>query len=304
MDSSMTINPLRIAVGIASLGRREVLSKTIDILAQQTRLPDLLIVCAGGPEDVDAASLDSFPAPTRLITGTAVGLCAKRNKIIAAATTADIIVFFDDDFFADAAYLANLEAIFLMNPDVVAATGFVLADGIKGPGLSIEQAVGINHAGSSVADGVTGLIDIYGAYGCNMAFRLGTVRDNDLWFDENLPLYGWQEDTDFSVRLGSYGRVVKSHAIRGVHLGVKAGRTSGIRVGYSQIANPLYLVRKGSMAWSYAANLMWRNVAANLARSLYPEPWVDRKGRLTGNLRALADIVLGRLSPLRIMQFR
>jgi hypothetical protein len=38
-------------------------------------------------------------------------------------------------------------------------------------------------------------------------------------------------------------------------------------------------------------------------RSLFPEPWIDRKGRLKGNLIALADIVLGRISPRRIIDF-
>ena len=50
-------------------------------------------------------------------------------------------------------------------------------------------------------------------------------------------------------------------------------------------------------------NLMWRNLAANLVRSFYPEPWIDRKGRLKGNILALIDITIGRISPLRIRQF-
>jgi hypothetical protein len=47
---------------------------------------------------------------------------------------------------------------------------------------------------------------------------------------------------------------------------------------------------------------MWRNIAANIARSFFPEPWVDRKGRLKGNLLALIDIARGRDSPGRILQ--
>jgi GT2 family glycosyltransferase len=231
------------------------------------------------------------------------GLCAKRNQILAAAAGFDIVVFFDDDFFPDPAYLAQLDDIFLGNLDVVAATGFLLADGINGPGLSIHQAIDILNNASKAAVGRADLVDVHGAYGCNMAFRMRTVRDHGVLFDENLPLYGWQEDTDFSRRLGRYGRIVKSQAIQGVHLGVKAGRISGIRIGYSQIANPIYLVQKGSMEWSYAINRMWRNLIANLVRSLFPEPWVDRKGRLKGNLMALADIVLGRISPRRITDF-
>jgi GT2 family glycosyltransferase len=299
----MSANSMRIAVGIATFGRREVLVRTIDVLTRQTRLPDLLVISAGGPDDADESSLRNFPAPTRLITGT-IGLCAQRNKILSAVAEADILVFFDDDFFPGPDYLAHLERVFLENSDVVAATGFLLADGVNGPGLSVEQALEIGEAGSGKPVGTPKLIDYYGTYGCNMAFRMQTVRHNGVLFDENLPLYGWQEDIDFSVRLAPFGRIVKSQDLRGVHLGIKVGRTSGIRFGYSQIANPVYLVRKGSIPWRYAIKLMWRNVAANLVRSFYPEPWIDRKGRLKGNIFALVDVAIGRVSPLRIRQFR
>jgi GT2 family glycosyltransferase len=299
----MPATSMSIAVGIATLGRREVLAKTIDMLARQSRLPDLVIICAGGPDDADESSLKNFPAATHLITGT-VGLCAQRNKILSAAATADIIVFFDDDFFPESTYLANLERVFLENSDVVAATGFLVADGVNGPGFTVQEALKIGEAASScVPAGTARLIDYHGTYGCNMAFRMATVRQNGVLFDENLPLYGWQEDIDFSLRLAPFGRIVKSQDLRGVHLGVKFGRTSGIRFGYSQIANPIYLVRKGSIAWRYAMKLMWRNLAANLVRSFYPEPWVDRKGRLKGNILALIDVAMGRVSPLRIRQF-
>jgi GT2 family glycosyltransferase len=294
---------MSIAIGIATLRRPEILAATIDVLARQTRLPDLLVVCGSGPEDADDASLKNFPATARLVTGT-VGLCAQRNKILSAAREADIVVFFDDDFFPEPDYLANLEQLFLKNPDIVAATGFVLADGVNGPGLSVQQALKLAGTGACTPAGNAKLIDYYGTYGCNMAFRMETVRHNSVSFDENLPLYGWQEDIDFSLRLAPFGRIVKSPDMRGVHLGVKLGRTSGIRFGYSQIANPVYLVRKGSIAWRYAVNLMWRNLAANLVRSFYPEPWIDRKGRLKGNMLALIDFAIGRISPLRIRQFQ
>jgi GT2 family glycosyltransferase len=134
-----------------------------------------------------------------------------------------------------------------------------------------------------------------------MAFRLEAIRRHDIRFDEKLPLYGWQEDIDFSRRVAPYGQIVKARQLQGVHLGTKRGRTSGVRLGYSQIANPIYLIRKGSLSWKHAKMLMWRNLAANFARSIYPEPWIDRRGRLKGNFLALRDLVVGHLSPDRIM---
>jgi GT2 family glycosyltransferase len=144
------------------------------------------------------------------------------------------------------------------------------------------------------------VVDHVGAYGCNMSIRARLV--GELRFDERLVLYGWQEDIDFTSQLRSRGRVVCVSAITGVHLGLKAGRVSGKRFGYSQVANPVYLILKGSVPASFALPLMGRNVVANLARSLWPEAYVDRRGRLRGNLLALVHVLSGRIEPEYILK--
>jgi hypothetical protein len=48
---------------------------------------------------------------------------------------------------------------------------------------------------------------------------------------------------------------------------------------------------------------MARNLVMNFARSLWPEPYIDRQGRALGNVRALLDLVIGRLNPSRILKF-
>ncbi len=297
----MPAEKLDIVVGIATSGRREVLARNLATLAEQSRLPDRLVICPVKEEDVDELSLKKFLKPSLVVRGP-VGLPAQRNKILSAITNADIVVFFDDDFFADARYIENLENIFISRPDVVAITGSLIADGARGPGLTVEEGLQLIRSDSRSLDAVGELTEQYGTYGCNMAFRLKPVLDHGILFDENLPLYGWQEDIDFSLRVRPYGRIMNAAALRGVHLGIKLGRTSGVRFGYSQIANPIYLIRKGSMSWRHANKLMWRNIAANMARSFFPEPWVDRKGRLKGNLLALIDMLKGRISPGRILR--
>jgi hypothetical protein len=234
------------------------------------------------------------------VTSGPVGLCAQRNAILAKAADCDLIVFFDDDFIAESHYLQELEKTFLNNPDVVAATGFMLADDVTGPGLTIEQ--GLKIVQGNVRKGSDVLKPVHGLYGCNMSYRMQHIRDHRLRFDENLPLYGWQEDIDFSLQIAPFGRMVKNDGLMGVHLGVKAGRTSGVRLGYSQIANPVYLSKKGTLSWQQARKLISRNIVANLARSIYPEPWIDRHGRLKGNMLALMDLLRGKASPARILQ--
>ena len=105
-------------------------------------------------------------------------------------------------------------------------------------------------------------------------------------FDEALPFYAWQEDIDFSRQLASFGRIVRADALTGVHLGVKRGRTSGVRFGYSQIANPIYFIRKGTVSLSFGGRTMTKNLLANVIRTLHPEAHIDRRGRLKGNILA------------------
>ena len=137
----------------------------------------------------------------------------------------------------------------------------------------------------------------FSPYGCNMAFRRAAI--GELRFDKRLVLYGWQEDTDFGARIAKRGRCVFSDALWGVHLGIKSGRRPGRQLGYSQMVNPRYLVAKGTMQPRKALHLAGRNFAANALRAFYPEPYVDRLGRLHGNLIGLRDIATGRWRPER-----
>jgi GT2 family glycosyltransferase len=291
---------MRLLVGIATVGRRELLSETLAELARQSRLPDRVIVCASSPADVDKKSLSSQPFPTALVVS-AQGSSAQRNAILREAGDADAIVFFDDDFFPEAAYLANTEALLLSHPGIVLATGRLIEDGISGPGLGPAHARQM-LASSPVRPSRGAVLPYYGVYGCNMVIRLAPVRAHGIAFDEMLPLYAWQEDIDFSRQLAPFGEIVQAEALTGVHLGAKRGRTSGVKFGYSQIANPIYLISKGTMSVRFGGRTMARNLIANLVLLARPEPHVDRLGRCKGNLLALGDLARGRLHPQRILE--
>ena len=293
--------PTSLVVGIATARRPEILGLVLDRLAQQTRRADRIILCAPTAEDIaSVASREGI----ELRIGPR-GLTRQRNAIIDAAQDCDILIFFDDDFLPASTYLAGIEQVFAAREDVVMVTGRVIADGIIGPGLDTEKAhraLQVNGEDGAVVDGLLWLDEVDSGYGCNMAVRLAPARANGCRFDEGLPLYGWLEDVDFSRQLGRYGRIVRAPVAWGVHLGIKQGRQSGIRLGYSQIANPVYLLRKGTCPWPRAVRLMTRNLGANCLRSLRPEPYIDRLGRVRGNLKALSDLVVGKLDPERILE--
>jgi glycosyltransferase involved in cell wall biosynthesis len=292
---------LKLAVGIATVGRREQMPLTLAQLARQQLAPERIVVCPASPADYDIAATPALPCPVEVLPGPR-GLTAQRNRILEACPDIDVLVFIDDDYYPAPDYLAQVAALFDAFPDIVVATHHPLRDGATGPGIPHAEAVDLIDT-LPPADGLPRRIrDTYGGYGCNMSVRVATAQSACVRFDTNLPLYGWLEDIDFSRRMSLHGRVVTCNRLRGVHLATKRGRTSGLRFGYSQVANPLYLLGKGSMSHGYAWRHIVKNVAKNAARSVWPEPWVDRRGRLRGNLVAALDGLLGRLDPRRVVQ--
>jgi GT2 family glycosyltransferase len=284
-----------LCVVVASIGRAALLAQTIGNLAKQTRVPDHVLVVSVTPDDV--VGLDAITALPVEIVFAEKGLPVQRNAGLRHMHgKADIIAFFDDDFVPAPDYLERLEQLFETRPDVVGATGRVIADGIKSRGISFNQSLRL------IAEDIPPFTPVErkmpALYGCNLSVR--TSAAEGLWFDEALPLYGWQEDVDFSYQLGKRGTLLLTDALAGVHLGTKGGRTSGRRLGYSQIANPIYLLRKRTIPPKLAWRLMVRNLFANLIKCLRPEPYVDRRGRLAGNMIALAHLTVGRLHPTKV----
>ncbi len=283
---------MRIAIAIASTGRAPLLRQMAPLWRAQTRPADRIVVAGASPADVEGLA-----APDIEVLIAKKGLPAQRNAALDALRDADLVVFFDDDFVPAPDFLAKAEAAFAAHTEIAVGTGRVLADGINTHGLTLEEAQAIVAADHTAVDALS---PTKHAYGCNMMLRMSLAPD--LRFDERLPLYAWQEDRDFSRRLAAHGAIMRIEACAGVHMGVKAGRQSGVRFGYSQIANPLYLVGKGTMTLGEACALAGKNVLANAAKSLRPEPWVDRAGRLKGNALALGDALIGRMKPERILE--
>jgi GT2 family glycosyltransferase len=261
-------------------------------IERQLRLPDEIVLSVVTEKDFDAGS------PTRRkvdVVHSSPGLCAQRNKGLEyLQDRVDVVLFIDDDFWMSETYIAELERLFSANEDIVAVTGLVLADGATSQGISIEEAD--KYLSDYVPAPSRSLRDVPATYGCNMAFRASKIRD--LKFDERLPLYGWQEDVDFSAQLRPRGRIVATNLAWGVHLGTKKGKISGVRFGYSQVVNPLFIVRKGNMSWRRALRLISKNIIANVVKSAFPEQYIDRWGRLRGNMIGLLHAARGKLDPM------
>jgi GT2 family glycosyltransferase len=287
----------RVAVVVASRNRAEELAQLLKALAGQSLAPSAIVLSVETAADLPA----DLPAHVQAVFGSR-GSSVQRNRgMELVLRESDVVVFFDDDFLPASLALAGVARLFAASPDIAGATGLVLRDGVTEGGLSYHtaQAILADFESRTLGPVVNRTVD--GTYGCNMAFRATAI--GDVRFDENLPLYGWQEDVDFASRVGKIGRIVQTNAFAGVHIGVNKGRSSGIPLGFSQMVNPVYLVRKGTMSLPKAAGLILRNFLANHVKALAPEPFVDRRGRVRGNWRGIRHMLCGRVDPTEILRF-
>ena len=299
---------------VATKGRPREVRELLDWLDEQTFQPRAVVIVAVEDDDLEDLETHRFAHDGRLrvLLTHVPGLCIQRNAgldclLNGSATGPDefFVVFFDDDFRPACDWLERCRNVLMAQPEIAALTGKLLADGANHasvtPALArsyIEGKVGpVKHWASGEYQR-----ELTSMYGCNMAYRGCVVKR--CRFDENLPLYGWQEDQDFTSQAKAFGLTVYEPSCRGVHLGSRSGRVSGVRFGYSQIANPWYLVRKGTMSARKGTRFVLRHLAANSARTIFPSPRADYFGRLKGNLLAILDLMRGRCHPRRVADLR
>lgn len=290
---------MRVAIAICSAGRPGILAETLPFLARQRQAPVVVLLVVTCPADVPPRW--QWPLELNIEVQIAPkGLPRQRNWALAALQDrCDVVLFMDDDYLPTREAVGGLARAFAAEADLSGLTGYLLADGIGQGGIALCRAAGLIHTYEGWGTPAPPRRrECFTLYGCNMAYRMAGVAK--LRFDERLPLYAWQEDVDFAGRV--QGRKIRSAALVGVHRGTPLGReTAGALLGYSQIANPVYLMAKGSMRPGHALGLMLRNVLANHGRSVRPEPWIDRRGRARGNWLALADLIRARMRPERIL---
>lgn len=306
-------NRMKAYVVVATKGRASVAGGVLRALQSQTCPVEHIIFV--GSEPADVAGLDTHTphnATKVTVLLSEAGLTRQRNaglERLAAMTHGEnpahwFVVFFDDDFRPAPDWLAHCSAAFLDDPQLVGVGGTVLADGITGTPITESQAQDfidslrppMKHTWSGPRRDVPDL------YGCNMAYR-GTVARTDR-FDPALPFYGWLEDVDYSVKASRQGALRHIPECRGVHMGSSSGRTSGVRFGYSQIANPLYLIRKKTLPLQKGGWTLLRNMLSNSANTLLRNQSRDYTGRLRGNFMAIRDLLRGHCHPTRVTRIQ
>ncbi len=304
---------MRAYVVVATKGRPKETAILLERLLRQTRPPERVVVVGAELSDVHGIDdyAQSFRDALTVTLSDRAGLPIQRNVglemlakqgVFEPEADGCFVAFFDDDFRPADDWLAAASEAFESASDCVGLTGRVLADGVRVGGVSEADAedflAGRKEPQEHWASGDAPR-SLTSMYGCNMAFRDIVFRNKR--FDERLPLYGWQEDRDFTGQAAEFGECLYIPDCQGVHLGVTGGRGSGVRLGYSQVANLAYLCRKGTVPLKIAAKLIFRSLGSNTVRSLREHALVDYRGRLKGNLIACVDLLTGRCKPERVL---
>jgi GT2 family glycosyltransferase len=297
-------------VVIATTGRPSHAASVLEKLQRQTKPPAWIVIVGASERDLPKYNHNIFSSKTDIIVSPRVGSSSQRNVGIEYIKHANhlngarcFLAFFDDDFIPADNWLEMAASAFKADPALAGLTGHVLADGVNGAEISLAEAeryLSGELPPRSHWSAVARPKVVESLYGCNMAVR-GDVAAM-CRFDEALPLYSWQEDCDYSGQARRYGRTMIMPLCRGVHQGVKAARTSGLRMGYSQIANPIRIAFRRNMSALRAARFVLKALAANLIRSAQGRRNPDYPGRLRGNMLALADMLQFKLDSRRILE--
>jgi GT2 family glycosyltransferase len=292
-----------ISIVIASKGRPDAVSDTIESLLRQTLKPKEIIVVVPSAQDLPKKQ---WGENVQYIVGPH-GLTTQRNRGIAAiANDVPYVGCFDDDFELKTDYLEHAVAFMNATASIIAMSGYVAKNG----GISREEATALlanyqpqgSPRGRFYSKGKHHIL-----FGCNMIIRRAIL--NYEHFDENLPYYSYGEDYDLSIRLERYGLVGRFDGSVGVHLETPGGRVREVLRGYSFVANNWYFLRKGVMhlpfviAWTrFWSMCVGKSIAVSLCNLLQGNRSLDWRGRLKGHLLAIKDIFLGRCHPGRIKE--
>jgi GT2 family glycosyltransferase len=285
---------LKAAVVLASAGRSGLLR---DAMMNVDRLDGEGITRLVSVPDEESLP-EAVPSGWQVVTGTR-GLAAQRNAALAVLDGIDVVFFFDDDAVVREDYLVQGLRFFVVHPEAVGLTGRVLIDGASTSEIPQGEAVEALTASRRVPPSSRWRWTKE-LYGCNFAFRMSATPQ--LRFDDRLPLYSWLEDHDFARRLLRFGPLAEVDDCLIVHRGAASGgRTAHVRLGYSQLMNPVHLWKKGSFPAWLAAYQIFRPAAKNLVRSVVGSDRNWRRKRLHGNALALRDALWGRITPERIV---
>lgn len=219
---------------IATYNRKDDLKVCIESILSQEELPDNLIIVDSSDENKDKEEIRNYIKNIKSINIKYIitdkkGSSIQRNiGLDEISENCKIVTFLDDDIILEKSYISEIKKAF-KDLSIVGISGFLIRNG------SI-----VNKVPKDTTKKITDSL-----YGCNMSFRKDAIAD--IRFDENLKLYAFMEDWDFSYRIGKKGKMYYIYEARAVHNTSSKGRVNNKKYGFMLIANRYYLHKKNNI---------------------------------------------------------
>lgn len=224
---------MSITVIICTRNRTDCISACLESIAQQTYLPDELIIVDSS--DTPLITFDifnmlfcpkTFPHTQLKYRHSLPGLTHQRNVGIDLAI-GDVIYFFDDDVILDPHYIKQMQRIFAGHPHYAGGMGSITNLGHTSKIQYFFRRLFLVHRNySSGMFTLSGMpTHTYGTNifknvealgGCCCAYRSHVFQQQK--FDENLKRYAFMEDCDFSARVSRKYKLFYNPYAQLVHL--------------------------------------------------------------------------------------
>jgi GT2 family glycosyltransferase len=306
-NKNMPVATHKIAIVIPTIGRCDELRKMLQSLAQQTRLPDQVVLVDEAGEGNTLAR--EFPALHISVTTFQRGSAsAKRNRgVECVASEIELIGFMDDDIVLEPQAVEVMLDFWKNAPE---DTGGASCNWMNLPPLFASRLKSLRFVSR------WGLYDPRGSLVMRSGFQtiFRSVPENRYvqWlpsggvvyprrilqeelFDEWFQGYGFLEDLDFSYSVGKKHRLVIVAAARSYHYPSKIGRPDWYLFGKKEVINRLYFVSKHQ---EFSRPLCCLGLFVRMFLSTFEAVKgleAARLKRVAGNLVGLALVVKGGL---------
>ena len=124
-DKRAPSDHIRLTVAVATCGRAEALRRCLRALADQSRLPDELVIVDQDPSREVRVAIRDSRLPVRYFEQARLGLSASRNFALAQAT-GNVLAVTDDDCFPDRGWAEAVIAAMEREPSLTGVTGPIL----------------------------------------------------------------------------------------------------------------------------------------------------------------------------------
>ena len=249
---------MQTSVVVCTKNRPDNLVRCIDSLADQTILPNEVIIVDDGclSESIKGDIKDKLGTKGvayKYIKKIEPGLTKSRNQGI-KTTNGDVIFFLDDDVILDEKYIEKILEIYTDDKEL--EIGGVGGREIKPKFLGrfrphIVNLFGLNSYdyGKVLPSGFPAnaiypeeIREVQFLSGCNMSFRKKVF--DDFLFDEFYTGYGLGEDLEFTYRVSKRYKLVYTPYAKVIHTRSPSGRVDYREFGFQRVYNTHYLVDK------------------------------------------------------------